>query len=255
MSIGRHATAALLTLMCAHAGASVAAQEQAQDDAPGEYRRLIAEGLREYDVENFVEARVWFLRAHALYPNARTLRVLGMAEFELRRYPESIDYLKQSLASQIKPLTDELRSQVEALLQRALSYVGEVRLILRPPAPEVRVDRERAHPVDDRLLLQIGEHVLEFSAPEHLSEKRTLDIKGGDPHTLRITLQPNLQLKAAGPADQGSVFESPWLWTGVGVAAVGAAVVLALVLQPEPKTRVGEPAVTAQTPPGSVLRF
>ena len=69
----------LLTMLCAKA--------EAQTNE-SEYQRLVRQAIAEYAEHNFAEARALFARAHALEPNARTLRGLGMTAFELRSYAE-----------------------------------------------------------------------------------------------------------------------------------------------------------------------
>jgi hypothetical protein len=64
-------------------------------------------------------AREELRRAHAIFPNARTLRGLGMVEFELRSYVQSVQLLEQALAASVKPLDGKLRTDTEALLARA----------------------------------------------------------------------------------------------------------------------------------------
>lgn len=46
------------------------------------YTQAVTQGLQEFDEKDFAEARSHFLRAHALSPSARTLRALGMVEFD-----------------------------------------------------------------------------------------------------------------------------------------------------------------------------
>src|SRR6185369_16308176 len=92
------------------------AQAQPQSAAPppaaagtetpaDEYNRLIREGLAEYEARNWPEALTLFERAHAVQPNARTLRAIGNVAFEMRRYTKAIDALRASLADGRKPLT------------------------------------------------------------------------------------------------------------------------------------------------------
>src|SRR5262245_48073860 len=90
----------------------------AQDAEPPGYRAAVDEAVTEHQAWHFTEARGLFVRAHALFPNARTLKGLGMVEFELRNYHESAEYLRASLASAVKPLTSELRAEALALLHR-----------------------------------------------------------------------------------------------------------------------------------------
>src|SRR5262245_20503032 len=73
-------------------------------EAPAdEYNMLIREGLAEYDARNWAEALVLFERAHAVQPNARTLRAIGNVAFEMRRYTKAIDALRASLSDGRKP--------------------------------------------------------------------------------------------------------------------------------------------------------
>ncbi len=53
---------------------------------PEGYRAAIDAAVQEYELNHFEESREQFARAHALNPNARTLRGLGVADFELRRW-------------------------------------------------------------------------------------------------------------------------------------------------------------------------
>src|SRR4051812_11159906 len=62
----------------------------AQDADTPQYRGLLNEAVSEYDARRYEEARALFRRAHELSPNARTLRGIGMASFELREYVEAL---------------------------------------------------------------------------------------------------------------------------------------------------------------------
>src|SRR5437868_2687260 len=69
-----------------------------------QYRALLEEAVGEYDARRYEEARALFRRAHDLSPNARTLRGIGMASFELREYVEALRSLEGSLADKRRPL-------------------------------------------------------------------------------------------------------------------------------------------------------
>src|SRR5215510_11512113 len=77
-----------------------------------EFDSLIGEAVREFAAENFVEARSLFERAHALEPNARTLRALGLCAFELKQYTQAASELDAALKDLRKPLTPELTESV-----------------------------------------------------------------------------------------------------------------------------------------------
>jgi len=238
---------------------SAHAQEPAEAAEPSAYRGVVREALAEYTAKNFPEARALFAEAHRLYPNARTLRGLGMTAFELRSYRESIAYLGEALASTVKPLDGKLRAETERLLARAERFVGKLNLAVNPPSAEVLLD---GNPIQNSegtpLLLEVGEHTLEFRAEGYAPETRSLYVKGREIETWSVVLNKLAAVVVApvvpAPAEvaeraeqpsegpryidqQGSedrpskqpVYKNPWLWTGVGVAVV-AIVVTSVVL-------------------------
>src|SRR5687767_9353340 len=120
-------TPLLLIVFCALSFAVQDRAEAAAKDPPG-YAQEVARGLSEFEDKNFPEARAHFARAHALSPSARTLRALGMVEFELKRYAESARLLSDALAATDKPLDAEKRTQAADLLERANGYLGKLTL-------------------------------------------------------------------------------------------------------------------------------
>jgi len=196
------------------------------------YRELIDSALREYDAKNFEEARALFERAHALSPNARTLRGRGMTEYELRNYAACIVLLEEALASQVRPLEGTLRVDTEGLLARARSFVAGVTIQLAPAAAVLSVDGvPLEHALLGPLYLDIGTHTLAASASGHTSASQRLVVHGGESPRVSLVLQPVLSLEsspaAVAPAvrdeAERSWYKSPWLWSAVGVVAVGAA--------------------------------
>jgi hypothetical protein len=207
---------------------------RADDGDSPEYSEAVSLGVAEFDARNFIEARAHFMHAHALLPNARTLRALGMAAFELKKYVESVDYFSRALASEERPLVGEQRRQVEALSTRANGYIARVTLHVTPKA-ELSVDGLALQlPADSVLLLEAGDHVLELKAAGYISDKRKLEIQGGERETLRIALMalPREQGSAgsAEPANKRPIYKSPWLWAALGVVVAGAAAGTAIAL-------------------------
>jgi hypothetical protein len=215
-----------------------------RSDEPAEYRARIDEALREFSVQNYEEARSLFLQAHALMPGARTLRALGLCEYELRNYGETIKYLEGALASKVKPLTPALRSETEQMIARARNFVGRVAIEMRPERAQLMVDGVK---VDGRepLWLAMGEHTLEVSAPSFVSEKRKLSVKGGEDKKMSVILAPADGERRADTEPgkpQKRWYKSPWLWGTLGVVALGAgAATTAIVLtrDKEPHTNGG----------------
>ena len=170
-----------------------------QGDPPG-YRELVDEAVTEHRAGHFGEARALFTRAHNLYPNARTLKGLGMAEFELRNYRESAQYLEASLASTVKPLTPELRSEAEQLLARAQRFLGKVRVMVSPSSTQITVDGAVApFAADGSVMLAAGDHTIEASAAGHEPAHKVIKINGGDDQTVTFQLTPVATAAGAAP--------------------------------------------------------
>jgi hypothetical protein len=230
-------TLASLTLYLA----APSVQAQVQPVEPAGYAKLMDEAVAEYELRHFAEARALFARGASLYPNARALRGLGMAEFELRDYADSVASLERALASDVKRLDGPLRSETEQLLARARGFVGRVVLTLEPAETVVALDEGPASNARD-LLLDVGDHTLDLRAEGYIPERRVLKVRGGELESLRIVLAK----PAAAPAPvialapapmplrdeptKRPLYKNPWLWTGVGVAVAAVAVGLAVGL-------------------------
>jgi tetratricopeptide (TPR) repeat protein len=205
------------------------------------YTQAVTLGLTEFEEKNFAEARAQFLRAHALSPSARTLRALGMVEFELKHYAESARLLSEALGSSEKPLDADKRKHAQQLLEQANSYIGKLTLDIEPETA-LNVDGVMTNlRPGSELVLEVGDHTLEFHAPTRIAQKRTLTIRGGEASTLRVrlaALKPGSEESAAKQAATSSpdapkerrVVRNPWLWTAVGVVVAGAAAGAAIAL-------------------------
>lgn len=220
-----------LSLSQTHARADVsgtppAASAQAVTDEPQGYRELVDEALGEYDLKNYQEALALFTRAHELFPNARTFRGMGKAQFELRNYRTCIELLEASLRSTVRPLDASLRADVEQLLGRARNFLGELSIETIPPAEEVRVDDQPvALPPGRPLVLEIGEHVIEVGASGYLPEKRRISVTGRQVEKLTVVFArpASVPKEQQQPQSKRRWYRSPWLWTAVGAAVAGAA--------------------------------
>jgi tetratricopeptide (TPR) repeat protein len=210
-------------------------------EPPGEaYQAAISEALTEYELQHYEEARTLFAKAHALAPSARTWRGLGMAQFELRNYPACIAALQHALSDSTKPLEGTMRTEAEALLQRAREFVGHVVLTIRPSGANaaILVDGTAAVPGEEGLVLSVGERVIDVLADGYAPARRKLDVVGGQNETLLILLN-QLATPPKEPATRTEarpLYKNPWLWTAVGVVAVAAvATGTALALRKDPE--------------------
>jgi tetratricopeptide (TPR) repeat protein len=208
---------------------------------PGEsaqYRALLEEAVSEYDARRFEEARALFRRAHDISPNARTLRGIGMASFELREYVEALRSLEGALADKRRPLTSTQRQQVEGLLERTRAFVGRFFVKLSPKDATLRIDSAPAMlESDGSLLLSFGRHSLTAEAAGSLPENREINVIGGERQELafELSVDPNaassrraagtvVGAPVAGPgtAGEGQSSAATWLFGGAAVAAAGA---------------------------------
>ncbi|MDB4986995.1 MAG: hypothetical protein JWN04_2173 [Myxococcaceae bacterium] len=202
---GRALLWALCLALFAHAGRVHADAPVLEPDG---YRALIDQAFVEYDADHFPEARALFFRAHALYPSARAERSIGMLEFELRNYRDSARWLEHALASQVQPLTPELRGEVSELLARARGFIAQLHVSSVPSNVSVSVDGA-LESLDQAgtLLIEAGDHTLSFDAPGYAREVRMLKARGGDEHTWNVVLTP-LEANAA-PAALPSTLAPP----------------------------------------------
>jgi len=180
--------AVALVLLASVAAPPRASAQPAADD--GAYRATIDEAVREFSAGRFEEARALFKRAHELSPNARTLRGLGMTAFELRAYVQAIRELQAALDDKRKPLEGELRTKVDALLDKSRKFVGVLRLELDPRNASVLVDgKPPTFETDGSLLLDAGTHVISATAPKYKATNVRVLVEGDTKQTVRVPLE------------------------------------------------------------------
>jgi hypothetical protein len=184
------------------------------------YRGIVARAVSEFDTGQIAEARALFLRAHELWPSARTLRTLGMTAFELRMYPRAVEELQAALDDPRRPLPQDQRTQVQTLIEQARGFVGRYRVRLSPRDAELLVDGV-PHGVDG-IVLSVGEHTLLARAPGYGELRRGLTVQGREDEELALSLEaatPPLARAAATAPPPNGVAESP----GAGSPPSGAA--------------------------------
>jgi hypothetical protein len=239
--ISRQIAFALGALLVGWVPVARAADKGADANADTPAAQLIGDAVSEYDAGRYDEARALFRLAHQKAPTARTLRGIGMASFELRDYVEASRSLAGALREERRPLTDEQRRQVEALLARAETYVGHFSLQVRPASAELLVDGQpAAREPDGSLLLGFGHHRIAARCAACAPTERLVEVEvaGGEHREIAIVLteaapsassasnlspQPGAaaSLVDQPPAATGSA--TPWWWAGAAVVgAVGA---------------------------------
>jgi tetratricopeptide (TPR) repeat protein len=239
-----------------------------------DYSALIDKALAEVRDNHFAEARALFARAHALYPNARTLRGLAVMSYELHAYAESLDYFEAALSSQETRLDDALRADAESRMRRARRSVLILHLSLTPAEQQLRVDgKEIVLKPSRELRLDVGAHTLSFEAPGYQSQTRTLDARAGQKMAWNISLEastPPFDVAAATPRadtselrpalaspqaphkERAKLYKNPWLWVGVVVAAAAIGTAIGVTSAPHEKTK--DPIETRYSPPQSIIQ-
>lgn len=193
------ALVSVMTTVCAPAHAQRGSRE---------YRRTIARALRDFDAGRYEEARALFRRAHELDPNARTLRGIGMASFELRDYVEAEAALSEALLSQTQPLDARLRAETAELLEQTLGFLGRYLIIVEPPSAALTVDDTVPPPrLDGMVLLPIGEHVVQAQLDGYETVTRRFEVLGGEQETIELTLrsEAEAEVEAEAEAEAASV--------------------------------------------------
>ena len=232
----------LLAALASWIGAPAEVQSQrgeaVSSEGSGAYRALIEEALREFDHGNWEEAGALFARAHAMEPNARTLRGMGLAAYEGRHYVESLQHLRAALADARRPLTASQRSDVERTIERAERYVGRVEFVLDPRSAEVKVNGRLAVLDDGVLIADAGTLDIEISAPGYLGVVRRIRVAPGATERVEVRLAGS-DTAAAGPTTPNGSTPSPpprhtdegsglgtWKWVtgGTAIAAAGLGV-------------------------------
>ncbi|MEY4580134.1 MAG: hypothetical protein RL701_4837 [Pseudomonadota bacterium] len=243
---GRGTAVAVWTLAIAFAllalavtAKTVTAEDAADARIEAEYQQVINDALTEYERGGWEESAALFARAHELLPSARTLRGMGLAAFETRRYPECIRYLTSSLTDPRRPLTALQRDEIEATLRRARLYVAYVKLAVTPADATVAIDGQEVKPDDSGVVITNSGWIdVEMRAEGYETQSRRLRVNPGDRPQLAVQLVPTA---SAAPVPTDAPPEPPG---EVALASEAARTADAVVVSPPPWA-AHEPASTS----------
>jgi hypothetical protein len=225
--------------------ASTAAAQTTQ--APGnlkQYHSVVRKAVEQFDRGNYERARALFTEAHQLFPNARTLRGLGMVAYTARDYVQAVPLLESAIASQVKPLDAELLAEARDVIARCRAFIGVVRVKLAPSNAKLLVNAAPAAVGPDGLLsLNPGSYEIEAHAPGYLSSTRLLRVEPGATLDLDLTLPrdasrdvPVPQPTAAAAASKPKLQPAPAPASGPAPTPAPAPLADASVPQPEPES-------------------
>jgi hypothetical protein len=176
----------LLLWMSVPFGTSASAQSTADETS---YEQVLAQAVTAHGAQQWLAARALFERAHALRPNARTLRGMGVCAFEAGLYPLAVRDLEAALAHPERPLTGDLRGAVEVLLEAARAEVGAYRVRMQPEHAQLRIDDVAPTLAESgEVLLAPGAHVAEVSLEGHLTQTVPIDAQRGDRREIHVML-------------------------------------------------------------------
>jgi tetratricopeptide (TPR) repeat protein len=188
----------LALLVCVYSSVSRADAE----GEPTQYRALIDGALEEYQLGHFHEAMALFERAHQLSPSARTLRGLGLASYQARKYVRALSYLRAALDDKRRALTPALRREALVALEASQGFIATFALHVEPESATLSVDGEVFEWTGGGpLLLDPGEHQVVATAPGLQSESRHLSATPGRVGQIEIRLVP-LAAEGARPTEE-----------------------------------------------------
>jgi hypothetical protein len=143
------------------------AAAQTAGASSAEYNRTMGAAQRAFNLHHWDDALQLYEQAHALKPNARTLRGMGACQFELHRFVAAAGALTQALLDSRSALSSEQRNATADLLARASAAIGSVQLELTPRTAELMIDGVRVDVPPSGELMQIdpGHHELSARAP------------------------------------------------------------------------------------------
>jgi len=168
----------------------------AQETAP-HYKEWIDRALSESAAGRWDEARAAFRQAHAIDPNARTLRGIGMVSYELRDYVDAVRNLQLALQEKRRPLDDAQRREVVSLLSQARALVASYETAALHLGTEIVVDGQVTRPESDgMLILALGEHQVQLRAGKRMGEAHIV-VRGGEQGPLPVALDAETPPTAA----------------------------------------------------------
>jgi hypothetical protein len=202
---------------------SFALEDSKAADESNEYTNIIQQAVERFRTRDFSGARDLFLAAHKLAPSARTLRGIGLSDFESGRYAVAVAELEASLADPRKPLDPQQRIEVQAVIAHARGFVGTLEVQVEPEEANVTIDGISVH--GDSFSLDAGDHVIHASATGYAEAEQRVHVVPADLTRATVSLIP---LQAAQPAAEPAAASdvdttqqtAAYIVGGIGVAGL-----------------------------------
>jgi hypothetical protein len=215
------ALAACVASSAALAGSGRAVAQEAQAADSSEYTRTIEQAVEQFRAREFDHARELFQAAHKLQPSARTLRGVGLTDFESGRYAIAIAELTAALTETRKPLEAQQRIEVQAVIAHASGFVGTLEVAVTPKEATLSVDGVPA--TGESFQLDAGDHTLRASAPGYIEAERNVHVLPADLTRMDLALEPVASASypvATTTSGDSTQLTAAWIVGGIGVAGV-----------------------------------
>ncbi len=138
----------------------------------------------------YAEARGVLQAAVRAQPTPWRLYNLGITLRALGSYREAAEVLSRYVEHP-EPNADARRiGAVREEVARLRGSLAVLRLNLRPDAVEVRIDGRPAELEGTELHLDPGPHVMQLSAPGHVTDSREIELRPGDTQEISVALRP-----------------------------------------------------------------
>jgi tetratricopeptide (TPR) repeat protein len=187
----------LVAVLCAHSLLlSRAVAEDVAADANSAYEAALDRALAAHGSGDFETAEQAMRQAHALSPNARTLRGLGVILYAQGRYLEAVEPLESACTDAVKRLSPELLASTEELLARVWQRIGRLTLQIEPAESQLSIDGAPPLAHGEReVLLAAGDHHVRITAPGREPYRLALRTQPGSHDSLHVALAPRLALQ------------------------------------------------------------
>jgi hypothetical protein len=204
---------------------------------------LIEQGLELRRDGKPEQALELFRRAHAIAPSPRTFGQMGLVEASLKRWVDGESHLSVSLSNPDDSWVIKNRAFLDEALAQCRQHVGEL-VVSGPPGVEVLVGGRIAGTLPAVPTLRLAEGTVSVSAtsPGFTSFETTVTIRPGirEPLAIVLTRVPSAAPPPAAPSGATAISASPppatpaaqsstgrgWhSWTGISLAAIGAAAI------------------------------
>lgn len=193
------------------------AQTPAAVQPPAGYTHAIEQAVESFRTRDFVRARELFGQAHALEPSARTLRGMGLSDFESGRYAVAISELESALNEPRKALDAQQRGEIQAVIAHARGFVGTLKVTVTPANATVTIDDTPAS--RDAMQLDSGLHTLRANALGYVDLEHEVRVLPGEVANVALTLDPITATNNT-PDLGASQRTAAWVVAGVGAAGL-----------------------------------